>query len=105
MEEQGKDSRTVFIRGVSYATDEKALEDAFTDIGPVRSCFLVRNRGEAKHKGFGFVQFAIQEDAERAAQELNGKVICGRKLQVSFWNLGILTYALAVLSNSSRSYG
>jgi RNA recognition motif-containing protein len=82
MEDKEKDQRTVFVRGVSFATDEKELEDAFTDIGPVRSCFLVRSKGETKHKGFGFVQFAIAQDADRAVQELDGKVVAGRKLQV-----------------------
>lgn len=83
MDEAKKDLRTVFVRGISFDVDEKQLEDAFGDVGPVRSCFLVRQKGQQKHKGFGFVQYAIQEDAERAAQELNGKSVGGRKLQVT----------------------
>lgn len=77
-----KDLRTVFVRGVSFDADEKAVEAAFSDVGPVKSCFLVRQKGDAKHKGFGFVQFALPEDAERAVTELDGKAVAGRKLQV-----------------------
>jgi nucleolar protein 4 len=67
-----KDSRTVFVRGVSFATDEQALESVFSDVGPVKSCFLVRQKGDAKHKGFGFVVFSLPEDAERAVEALHG---------------------------------
>lgn len=79
-----KDARTLFVRGVSFEIDEKPLEEVFSEVGPVKSCFLVREKGAPKHKGFGFVQFALQEDAERAAAELNGKSVGGRKLLVGF---------------------
>lgn len=78
-----KDPRTLFIRGVDFAIDEKKLEEVFSDIGPVRTCFLVREKGKETHKGFGFVQFALQEDAERAVQDLNNRTVGGKKLQVS----------------------
>ena len=69
-------------RGVSFDWDEKALEDEFGDVGPIKSCFLIKPKGQEKHKGFGFVQFALPEDAVRAVQVLNGKAIAGRKLLV-----------------------
>lgn len=77
-----KDNRTVFVRGISFDVDEKPLEEAFSEIGPVKQCFIVREKGAKKHKGFGFVQFAIPEDAERAVEELNNKQVAGRKLLV-----------------------
>ena len=79
-----KDDRTVFVRGVGFDVGEAALSELFQEVGPVRHAFLVkRGTGEgAKHKGFGFVQFALKEDAERAAKELHGKELGGRKLQV-----------------------
>lgn len=83
MEDGQKDARTVFVRGISFDIEKEPLEELFSDIGPVKSCFIVRNKGEEKHKGFGFVQYAIQEDAARAAEELNGKLLAGRKLLVS----------------------
>ncbi|PNH02383.1 putative RNA-binding protein C4F6.14, partial [Tetrabaena socialis] len=75
------DLRTLFIRSVSFDAEESHLEAAFSEVGPVKQCFLVRVKGQPKHRGFGFVQFALPEDAERAVGELNGKNLCGRKLQ------------------------
>jgi nucleolar protein 4 len=82
MRETDKDARTVFVRNINFGIDEAKLEDRFGDIGPVRQCFLVRNRGEEQHRGFGFVQYAIPEDADRAVQELNGAELHGRQLKV-----------------------
>ncbi len=77
-----KDLRTVFVRGVSFDANEKDFEQLFSDVGPVKQCFLVRVKGQPKHRGFGFVQYALPEDAERAVGECNGKSLKGRKLQV-----------------------
>lgn len=83
MEDKKTDKQTVFVRGVSFDVTDQELNDFFSDIGPVRQAFLVKTKGGQKaHKGFGFVQYALQSDAERAAAELNGKELQGRKLQV-----------------------
>ncbi|GIL62661.1 hypothetical protein Vafri_16848, partial [Volvox africanus] len=80
--EAAKDLRTVFIRGVSFDANEKDIEELFSDVGPVKQCFLVRVKDQPKHRGFGFVQYALPEDAERAVTECSGKSLKGRKLQV-----------------------
>jgi len=87
------DARTLFVRNVAFDVDSGQLEEVFTDIGPVRQCFLVTDKQQQqqqqpaaaqqkRHKGIAFVQFAIPEDAERALQELNGREVAGRRLKV-----------------------
>eukprot|EP00983_Pelagomonas_calceolata_P107286 1159328-Pelagomonas_calceolata.AAC.5 len=76
-----QDNRTVFVRGVAFSVDQQPFEEAFSDVGPVKQCFLVRDKGAPKHKGCGFVQYALPEDAQRALQEMNGRMLGGRKLQ------------------------
>jgi nucleolar protein 4 len=82
--EAEKDARTVFVRNVAFSVDNAGLEQVFADIGPVRQCFLVTQKGTegTKHRGIAFVQFAIPEDAQRAVEELNGKEVAGRRLKV-----------------------
>jgi nucleolar protein 4 len=95
------DARTLFVRNVAYDVDAALLEEVFTEIGPVRQCFLVTDKqqsaaaaaaaapGQSRHKGIAFVQFAIPEDAERALEELNGKEVAGRRLKVGWvWGRG-----------------
>lgn len=37
--------KTVFIRRLPYDLTDKALEDAVSHVGPVKSCFTVKERG------------------------------------------------------------
>jgi RNA recognition motif-containing protein len=77
-----KDNRTLFVRGISFDVNEKELEGVFSDLGPIKQCFLIKEKDQPKHKGFGFVQYALEEDAVRAVTEFNGRSVGGRKLQV-----------------------
>lgn len=84
MAEDGKkqDPRTVFVRGIDASVTDEALQEFFSEIGPVKKAFLVKRGKDGPHRGFGFVQFAIQDDAARAAADLHGKELAGRKLKV-----------------------
>lgn len=44
------DSRTLFVKGISFASTQQQLEQAFSQIGPVRSCFLIKHSSAQKHK-------------------------------------------------------
>jgi len=43
----------------------------------------VKDKGQTGHKGFGFVQFALPEDAQKAAEQLHNTEFQGRKIKVS----------------------
>lgn len=76
-----QDPRTVFVRNVAYDVDDEQLNSFFSELGPIKQGFLVK-KGGGRHQGFGFVQFALEEDAERAVEELQGRELGGRKLKV-----------------------
>ena len=77
------DPRSVFVRGISFDIGDAELTGTFSAVGPVKHAFIVKDtKGGQRHKGYGFVQFALQEDAERAVQELDGADLGGRKLKV-----------------------
>jgi nucleolar protein 4 len=76
------DARTLFVRGVSYDATQSDLETAFAAVGPVRSAFLVGGADGGRHRGLGFVQFALPDDALVAVAQLNGAAIKGRKIKV-----------------------
>ncbi|KAJ2279363.1 RNA recognition motif-containing protein [Coemansia sp. RSA 451] len=74
----------LFVRGVPKDATNTELEEFFSNVGPVRSCFVVgekkpeESEDTAKDKktssanrGFGFVQFVLAEDAARAIEELS----------------------------------
>ena len=74
---------TVFVRNIADGVNVAELNEVFGDIGPVKHCFIVvekegPNKGKSKH--FGFVQFALEEDASAAISQLQRKIIGGKPL-------------------------
>jgi len=76
------DPRSLFVRGLSHEVGDAELNDAFSAVGPVRHAFIIKDGKGGRHKGYGFVTFALQEDAERAVQELHGTELGGRKIKL-----------------------
>ena len=37
--------KTLFVRGLPYSATDAELEDVFSDYGPVKTCFTVKNKG------------------------------------------------------------
>ena len=71
---------TVFVRSLPYDATDAALEEHFSEAGPVRSAFVVKDRATQQGRGFGFVTFALPEDAAQAVSTMGGSLFQGRRL-------------------------
>jgi nucleolar protein 4 len=40
------DPKTVFVKGISFDWKDEDFEKTFSDIGPVRKCFLLKSAGK-----------------------------------------------------------
>lgn len=74
--------RTLIVKGLGPEATEESFGSFFSDLGPVLRSFLVRQGKGGPHKGFGFVQYALPEDAKRAVAKLDGKRLDGQRLKV-----------------------
>jgi len=74
-------SNKVFVGGLPWATDSAALKDAFAAYGEVVEAKVITDRQTGRSRGFGFVTFTSEEDAQKAL-EMDGNEMEGRKIRV-----------------------
>jgi len=73
----------LFVGGLAWGTTDDSLREFFSAAGNVTSANVITDRYTGKSKGFGFVEFSTPEEAKKAAEELNGKELDGRAINVS----------------------
>jgi cold-inducible RNA-binding protein len=73
----------LFVGNLSYGTTSADLESHFRQIGETTSAQVITDRESGRSRGFGFVEMASGEDAQRAIRELDGKELQGRTINVS----------------------
>lgn len=76
-------SQNLFIGSLAFATTDDGLKAHFEQVGPVESARVITDRDSGRSKGFGFVQMANDDDNQKAIDELNGKELDGREINVS----------------------
>jgi RNA recognition motif-containing protein len=72
----------LFVGGLSFTTSSEGLRDAFARHGMVQSAIVMTDRETQRSRGFGFVEMATSEDADRAIAGLNGAMLDGRTIRV-----------------------
>ncbi|XP_069753179.1 nucleolin isoform X2 [Narcine bancroftii] len=77
----GGASKTLFVRGLSDDTTEETLKEAFEGAESAR---IVTERESGRSKGFGFVDFASEEDAKSAKEMMDDGEIDGCKITLDF---------------------
>jgi RNA recognition motif-containing protein len=70
------DSSRLYVGNLTYSVTSEELKDLFSQYGEVRQADVIEG------KGFGFVEMAVAEDAEKAKQALNGTDFRGRGLRI-----------------------
>jgi cold-inducible RNA-binding protein len=72
----------LFVGGLSFSTSTDRLREAFARFGVVDSAAVMTDRETGRSRGFGFVEMASTDEAERAIGSLNGSSLDGRTIRV-----------------------
>ncbi len=73
----------LYVGSLPYSTTEQQLSDLFAQHGSVQSAKVITDRFTGQSRGFGFVEMATDEEAQKAITALNGTDLGGRTLVVN----------------------
>lgn len=75
--------KKLYVGGLPYATRDNDLRDHFAQAGEVVSATVIMERDTGRSKGFGFVEYATEEAAQKAIEMFNGTDLGGRTITVN----------------------
>jgi RNA recognition motif-containing protein len=73
----------LYVGNLPFGASEEDLKKLFSEAGTVQSAKIVTDSYSGRSRGFGFVEMASQEEAEKAISLVNGKTLMDRALIVS----------------------
>ena len=76
--------RTLYVGGFGEEVNEKVLMGAFIPFGEVVAISIPMDYETGAHRGFGFVEFELPEDAAAAIDNMNESELFGRTIRVNF---------------------
>ena len=79
---QDRDS-TLYIGNLAEQTTDSLIWELMLQAGPIINVHLPKDRVTQTHQGYGFVEFASEEDAEYAAKIMNQVRLWGKPVRVN----------------------
>jgi|SRR5439155_19583022 len=74
-------SRKLYVGNLPFSATEDQLKDLFSQFGTVESVIIMKDNGRSR--GFGFIEMSSEDEAARAAENLDGTELGGRPLKVN----------------------
>lgn len=74
----------LYVKNIADSISDEAFREAFAPFGTITSARIMRDEAKTS-RGFGFVCYSSAEEAAKAVAEMNGKVIGGKPLVVTFY--------------------
>lgn len=71
----------VYVKNLSPQVTDEELVKLFSPFGEITSHYIMKDE-KNESKGFGFVNFALQEQAQEAVEKLNGTTVNGKQMYV-----------------------
>jgi small subunit ribosomal protein S18 len=72
----------LFVSNIDFDVTTEELQRMFEEVGPSVSVVIATDRESKRSKGFAFVEMQTVEDAAKAIETLNNRVINGRPMKV-----------------------
>jgi cold-inducible RNA-binding protein len=76
-------SSKLYVGNLPFDVGEQDLQELFAAHGEVISAKVITDRETGRPRGFGFIEMAQAEDAQKAIASLDGRDFKGRSLKVN----------------------
>lgn len=73
----------LYVKNLDDSVTDDMLRDEFSAMGTITSARVMRDVKADRSKGFGFVCYSTPEEATRAVNEMNGKLIANKPIFVA----------------------
>ena len=73
----------LYVGNLPFKAGDEDLRSLFEQAGTVQSINIIRDKVSGQSRGFGFVEMATPEEAQRAIEMLNGRNIDNRERVVN----------------------
>ncbi|PSS19562.1 Serine/arginine-rich splicing factor like, partial [Actinidia chinensis var. chinensis] len=103
-----KDTYSLLVLNITFKTNADDLFPLFEKYGKVVDVFIPRDRRTGDSRGFAFVRYKYADEAQKAVEKLDGRVVDGREIMVQFAKYGPNAERIhkgRVIEPASRSRG
>ncbi|KAF3967817.1 hypothetical protein ACB098_10G146500 [Castanea mollissima] len=83
-----RDTYSLLVLNITFRTTADDLFPLFDKYGKVVDVFIPRDRRTGESRGFAFVRYKYADEAQKAVERLDGKVVDGREIMVQFAKYG-----------------
>lgn len=73
----------IFVGNLNFKTTQDELQSLFSEVGTPIDIFMPAERETGRPRGFAFIQYETEEEAEKAIEKFNGHELGGRALRVN----------------------
>jgi len=89
----------IFIKNLDKSIDHKTLFDTFSQFGQILSCKIeLDERNESK--GYGYIQFATADQADKAISKVNNMMLAGKRVFVG----PFVSHKERLVANGSKQF-
>ncbi len=71
-------SSKLFVGGLAWATNNDTLRAAFEPFGTVEDAIVIKDRETGRSRGFGFVTYSEEAQADEAVSQMNDTELDGK---------------------------
>lgn len=75
-------SKRIYAGNLPWSVTKDKLEELFSPFGEIEEAIVVVNKYTGRSRGFGFVTFKNDADADKAVADMDSKDVEGRNLRV-----------------------